>query len=323
MTGEDGRRAPIQTGNLVVAQFHHDTSRELDPHLHTHCVVLNLTQLPSGKWQSVHYDEIYRNRRLLDKIYMNELAIEVQKLGYEIEHQEHGGFEIKGFKPEHLEYFSKRRQQILAELPNIKETTWAEREKVWDKTRMKKGDPIPRQELMDYWDSQVKRLGMEFPQPIKEEKVARSKEKETEPIKSRQNTQSLHESQTHSLNVRQAVNKKETEQVNRSHTTQSLQYKHGITTPSTLKEVIADSIEHCAERAVAFKLEAIEDFVLSEAGRYSHADICQAIQDSDELLYIDERKVTTQKAVERELATISLMKRAQGTSQSSGSPRSD
>ena len=82
VTGEDGRRAPIQTGNLVVAQFHHDTSRELDPHLHTHCVVLNLTQLPSGKWQSVHYDEIYKNLRLLDKIYMNELAIEVKKLGY-------------------------------------------------------------------------------------------------------------------------------------------------------------------------------------------------------------------------------------------------
>ncbi len=322
VTGEDGRRAPIQTGNLVVAQFHHDTSRELDPHLHTHCVVLNLTQLPSGKWQSVHYDEIYKNRRLLDKIYMNELAIEVKKLGYEIEHQEHGGFEIKGFKPEHLEYFSKRRQQILAELPNIKDTTWAEREKVWDKTRMKKGDPIPRQELMDYWDSQVKRLGMEFPQPIKE--VRRSKEKETEPIKSRQNPQSLHERQTCSSNVSQAVNKsfsqrinlpassneKETEQINRNQITQSLMSKDDI--PPILKRGIADAISHCAERAVAFKLEAIEDFVLSEAGKYSHADICQAIQESEELLYIDERKVTTQKAVERELATISLMKRSQG-----------
>jgi len=31
------------TGNLVVAVYHHDTSRELDPQLHTHAVAANLT----------------------------------------------------------------------------------------------------------------------------------------------------------------------------------------------------------------------------------------------------------------------------------------
>ncbi|MEM9154161.1 MAG: MobF family relaxase [Cyanobacteria bacterium P01_F01_bin.33] len=29
-------RRAVDTGNLVVGQFHHDTSRDLDPHLHTH-----------------------------------------------------------------------------------------------------------------------------------------------------------------------------------------------------------------------------------------------------------------------------------------------
>ena len=32
----EGRQA-ISTGNLIVAQFHHDTSREKDPQMHTHC----------------------------------------------------------------------------------------------------------------------------------------------------------------------------------------------------------------------------------------------------------------------------------------------
>ena len=31
------------TGNVVGAMFRHDTSRELDPHLHTHCVLFNAT----------------------------------------------------------------------------------------------------------------------------------------------------------------------------------------------------------------------------------------------------------------------------------------
>jgi conjugative relaxase-like TrwC/TraI family protein len=36
--GEDRERS---TGNLIAALFRHETSRELDPHLHTHCVVFN------------------------------------------------------------------------------------------------------------------------------------------------------------------------------------------------------------------------------------------------------------------------------------------
>ncbi len=38
-----GRKAPRITGNLVTAVFRHDTSRALDPHLHSHCIVFNAT----------------------------------------------------------------------------------------------------------------------------------------------------------------------------------------------------------------------------------------------------------------------------------------
>ena len=33
----------VKTGNLIVAVWHHDTSRELDPHLHSHCLLMNCT----------------------------------------------------------------------------------------------------------------------------------------------------------------------------------------------------------------------------------------------------------------------------------------
>jgi conjugative relaxase-like TrwC/TraI family protein len=43
------KRQVVNTKNLLVGQFHHDTSRALDPQLHTHNLVLNLVKLESGK----------------------------------------------------------------------------------------------------------------------------------------------------------------------------------------------------------------------------------------------------------------------------------
>src|ERR1700730_8545367 len=39
----EGANENRRTGNLVLAVYHHDTSRELDPQLHTHAVAGNLT----------------------------------------------------------------------------------------------------------------------------------------------------------------------------------------------------------------------------------------------------------------------------------------
>jgi hypothetical protein len=41
---KDRGRQAVATGNLVIARFDHDSSRALDPHLHSHRVVFNLTQ---------------------------------------------------------------------------------------------------------------------------------------------------------------------------------------------------------------------------------------------------------------------------------------
>ncbi|HZM03948.1 MAG TPA: MobF family relaxase [Candidatus Saccharimonadales bacterium] len=40
---KDGQCTDRTTGNIVAATFRHDTSRALDPHLHTHCIVFNAT----------------------------------------------------------------------------------------------------------------------------------------------------------------------------------------------------------------------------------------------------------------------------------------
>jgi conjugative relaxase-like TrwC/TraI family protein len=168
---KNGIVSEIQTGNLVVAQFDHIESRELDPHLHTHALVMNLTQAENQKWYANDNDLIFQNKKHLGTIYQAYLAAEVEKLGYEIEPRPHGMFEIKGYKRENLVEFSKRRMQILAQCPA--NSTWQTREDSWHRTRKNK-EHVPSIELKARWQQESSVLGIEivkagvptFAQPI-------------------------------------------------------------------------------------------------------------------------------------------------------------
>ena len=114
---KDGANDDRTTGNLVLAVYHHDTSRELDPQLHTHAVAANLTyDGTEGSWKALQASDIYEQRAYLTEVYRNALAREVRNLGYEVEdrHDAKGrdlGFEIKGVSPELIEKYSRRSQQ--------------------------------------------------------------------------------------------------------------------------------------------------------------------------------------------------------------------
>ena len=101
------------TGNLIAAVFTHTTSREMEPQLHSHCVVINATQLPNGRWYSFSNEAAIAHQKLLGQIYQNELAVSLQRLGYQIEPRSQGQFELTGYSLELLQLFSTRRQQIL------------------------------------------------------------------------------------------------------------------------------------------------------------------------------------------------------------------
>src|ERR1700674_4953838 len=105
------------TGNLVLAVYHHDTSRELDPQLHTHAVAGNLTyDGTEGRWKALQASEIYAQRAYLTEVYRNSLAHQVRALGYDLDdvHNARGrdlGFEIRGVSQELLRTYSQRSQQ--------------------------------------------------------------------------------------------------------------------------------------------------------------------------------------------------------------------
>jgi conjugative relaxase-like TrwC/TraI family protein len=108
---KQGNQRDRTTGNLVAAAFVHNSSRELDPQLHTHFTVFNATFDESERcWKALQAGGMYDAIRYGTAVYRNELAKRVQQIGYRIQPAKHG-FEIEGVNPEVLNRFSKRAQQ--------------------------------------------------------------------------------------------------------------------------------------------------------------------------------------------------------------------
>lgn len=111
----EGRKVPVQTGNLVYALFQHDTSRALDPQAHIHAVIANLTRMPDGKWQALHADKIWSHNSIIGSIYHAYLRFELERIGYQLDMKgKHGTFEIAGVPKAVIEAYSQRREDILA-----------------------------------------------------------------------------------------------------------------------------------------------------------------------------------------------------------------
>ncbi len=100
---------------MVAATFRHDTSRNLDPQLHTHAVVANMVQGEDRKWRTMVDDGLFKGKMTIGAIYRAELAQGLQDLGYGIEKTHPDGrFEIAGVSREVIEEFSTRRSEIEA-----------------------------------------------------------------------------------------------------------------------------------------------------------------------------------------------------------------
>jgi len=103
-----------RTANLTVATFEHSDSRAGDPALHTHAVVMNVTQKSTGEWRTLFTDEFYQEVLLHGKVYESHLAQGLMQRGFELVLKEKGHFEIKDVPEALIHFYSKRRAQIKA-----------------------------------------------------------------------------------------------------------------------------------------------------------------------------------------------------------------
>ncbi|MEA9392710.1 conjugative transfer relaxase/helicase TraI [Acerihabitans sp. TG2] len=145
---KEGVTSIVPTAKMVAGVFTHDTSRNLDPQIHTHAVVANVTE-QDGKWKALATDyihgagfieTIYRHQVSFGKIYRNALKGKVEVLGYETEPTggKHELWEIKGFPEEVLEEFSSRHREIHSQVGN--ESSLKSRDVAALDTRQKKVD---------------------------------------------------------------------------------------------------------------------------------------------------------------------------------------
>lgn len=152
------------TGNMVSAVFKHDTSRALDPHLHCHCVVFNATyDAVEEKWKALETYEMLQAAKYVENVYYHELARELKHLGYGIQNDPRGDFEIEGVSQKLIDLFSKRRDEIdkkthelLEQEPdkrgqNLKEI----RERIAHNERARKIKDIGRKRLTELWEKQI------------------------------------------------------------------------------------------------------------------------------------------------------------------------
>lgn len=117
LNGADENRA---TGNMVAAVVTHEASRALDPQLHTHVAILNVTFDPTeSRWKSVQPSGFYQHQAFFREVCYSKLAEKLKGAGYELEPARTMGFNLKGVPPGVREKFSKRRQQILRDVRNV------------------------------------------------------------------------------------------------------------------------------------------------------------------------------------------------------------
>ena len=161
---QTGRRPRVKADGMAVAGFRHLTSRDLDPQLHTHCVLANMTRNGEGEWRSIEPTLLRRNEKLIGAHYRNELASRLLACGLAVTPRMVGpvpGFELAGYGQDFLDAFSGRRREILAYLdhhglPHTREAT----QKATLHTRRKKVD-AGLDELVPQWRRRARDLGLE------------------------------------------------------------------------------------------------------------------------------------------------------------------
>ncbi|EGZ7011463.1 conjugative relaxase, partial [Cronobacter sakazakii] len=165
---KDGVTSIVPTGKMVAAAFTHDTSRNLDPQLHTHLLVANMTE-SNGKWKALATDYIHgagfietvmKMQVTLGKIYRQALREQVEALGHEVESVgKNGLWEIKGVPEVVREEFSSRGKEIEGAVGA--EATLRSRDVAAKDTRQAKVDPS-RLRLRERWLGQMKDLGWDM-----------------------------------------------------------------------------------------------------------------------------------------------------------------
>ena len=169
---QTGRMVRAGGQKTVAATFRHDTSRNLDPQLHTHAVLANMLKGRDGKWRTMANEALYRRQKLIGMVYRSELAERLDRLSYGIEKSHADGrFEIAGVSREVVEAFSTRRAEIEAAVAERGGGDTAANPRLAERaalmTRARKRD-VDKAALRGSWQRQAQEMGFDAPALVRE-----------------------------------------------------------------------------------------------------------------------------------------------------------
>jgi conjugative relaxase-like TrwC/TraI family protein len=168
----NGKEKVVATGNLIVALFEHDTSREQEPQAHLHAIVANATQGPDGKWRALHNDKLWSLNTLFNAMTMASFRDKVEALGYSVgDRGKHGNFEAAGIGRNLIMAFSTRRQQILAKVAEMAHKTPEAFAAATLMTRSKKAPVADREALFEGWRESARAAGLDLPALVGEARL--------------------------------------------------------------------------------------------------------------------------------------------------------
>lgn len=169
------------TGKMVATTIRHELSRDLDPQLHTHVLIANLTSDDKGKWRTAFFDEMFDNHQFLGLVYRAELAKLVRDLGYDVELKgQECFFEIKGVPNALLKSFSQRSEEIRAIAGE--NATSEQLEKIANRTRKNKIVSEFDHNLGGEWRERAKQISPNFEKKISSLSVKKDFEKSADDI---------------------------------------------------------------------------------------------------------------------------------------------
>jgi conjugative relaxase-like TrwC/TraI family protein len=155
-----GRTDLEKLPGLVAIAYQHETSREGDPHLHTHMIVPNRQARADGKLVTIDSKSLHHEAKAAGMIYQATLRRELARYGFEWEHVgEHNGMaELAGVTKATIKAWSKRstrlRQWAAAKLRVMEDTPTARQLAAAQRaTRPDKPESLSWEVLKEQWRS--------------------------------------------------------------------------------------------------------------------------------------------------------------------------
>jgi len=160
-----GQDSDSPTGQLLWGEFVHQTARPVknlvsDPHLHAHCLVMNLTWCPIDRqFKAGQFRDIKRDMPYYQAMFHKNLSDKLITSGYAIRTTKNA-FEVVGVPDQVIKLFSKRTNELGQLAKDYKITDAKELDALGTRHREKKQKDIPLTQLKNNWRKQIEDAGL-------------------------------------------------------------------------------------------------------------------------------------------------------------------